>query len=57
MSFFPWAMIFVGLAILALVAVTLLGIRLWRQVKALGRDSAAAAQSLARLGASPDRAP
>jgi hypothetical protein len=56
MSFFPWAMVFVGLAVLALVAVALLGLRLWRQLKALGRESASAAQSWSRLDVPLDRA-
>jgi len=37
-SFFGWAMIFVGLGLLALAAFALLGLRLWRQATALGAD-------------------
>ena len=56
MSLFPWAMVFVGLAILALAAIVLVALRLWRQLKALGREAAAAGESLSRLGAPLDRA-
>jgi hypothetical protein len=42
MSFFGWAMIFVGLGLVALAVFGLLALRLWRQVKALGRDLAQA---------------
>lgn len=38
MSFFGWAMIFVGLSLLALAAFALLGVRLWRQAKSLAAD-------------------
>ena len=50
MSFFGWALTFIGLGILALVFVGLLGLRLWRQAKELGREAARAGDSLARIG-------
>jgi hypothetical protein len=49
-------MVFVGLAILALATIVLVALRLWRQLKALGREAAAAGESLSRLGAPLDRA-
>lgn len=50
MSFFGWALTFIGLGILALVGAGLLGLRLWRQAKELGREAARAGDALARLG-------
>lgn len=35
MSLFPWALIFIGLALLGLGAVALVGLRLWHSTKAL----------------------
>ncbi len=49
-SFFGWALVFIGLGVLALVVVGLLGLRLWRAAKKLGREAARAGDSLARLG-------
>jgi hypothetical protein len=49
-SFFGWALTFIGLGILSLVFVGLLGLRLWRQAKELGREAARAGDSLARIG-------
>jgi hypothetical protein len=50
MSLFGWALVFIGLSILALVAVGLLGLRLWRQVKAVAKDAAAASERLSSIG-------
>jgi hypothetical protein len=49
-SFFGWALTFIGLGVLSLVGVGLLGLRLWRQAKELGREAARAGDSLARVG-------
>jgi hypothetical protein len=51
-SFFGWALTFIGLGVLALAFVGLLGLRLWRQAKELGREAARAGNSLARIGSS-----
>jgi predicted MFS family arabinose efflux permease len=50
MSLFGWALTFVGLGVLALGALALLTLRLWRAGKALGRDLASASSQLAELG-------
>ncbi len=52
MSLFPWALIFIGLGILALVTVGLIGLRLWRKVKAVAKDAAAAGQRLSSISGS-----
>jgi hypothetical protein len=49
-SFFWWALVFIGLGVLALVFVGLVGLRLWRSAKELGREAARAGDSLARIG-------
>ena len=51
MSFFEWSMIFVGLGIVGLAAVVLLGLRLWRGIKELGREATRAGDAFSRLGA------
>jgi len=43
-SFFGWAMIFVGLGLLALATFALLGLRLWRQATSLAADVAKATE-------------
>ena len=48
-------MTFVGLSLLALGAFALLGLRLWRQVKALGRDLTNANALASRLGEAAER--
>jgi len=48
-SFFGWAMIFVGLGLLALAVLALLGLRLWRQATSLGADVANASERVGRL--------
>lgn len=59
MSLFGWALTFVGLGLLALAALALLALRLWRAGKALGRDLAHASSQLAELGSAsyPSEAP
>jgi hypothetical protein len=49
-SLFPWALIFVGLCLVAAGLLALVGVRLWRSVKALGRDAARLGESLSQLG-------
>ena len=46
MSFFGWALLFVGLGLAALVLYGWLGWRLWRRGVALGREAGAAARRL-----------
>lgn len=43
-------MIFVGLCLVGAAMLAIVGIKLWRNVKALGRDTANLGSSLARLG-------
>ncbi|MGH8888311.1 MAG: hypothetical protein ACRDV3_00950 [Acidothermaceae bacterium] len=50
MSFFGWAMLFLGLGLLALGAIALIVLSLWRRLKGLGREAAAAGETLSRLG-------
>ena len=50
MSLFGWALVFVGLGLLGLGALSLLTVRLWRLLKALGRESAAAGSALSQIG-------
>jgi hypothetical protein len=52
MSLFPWALVFIGLGILALVAIGLLGLRLWRQVKAVAKEATAASARLSAISRS-----
>ncbi len=52
MSLFPWALVFIGLGMLALVAIGLLGLRLWRQVKAVAKEATAASVRLSSIGRS-----
>jgi len=49
-SFFGWALTFIGLGLVALVIFGLLGLRLWRQAKELGGAAARAGESLSRIG-------
>jgi hypothetical protein len=55
MSLFGWALVFVGLGIAGLGVLGLLARRLWRGVKALGRDAVRAGEALSRLGLGPDQ--
>jgi hypothetical protein len=59
MGWLGWIVTFLVLGLLALGLLALLGLRLWRASKALGRDLARASSQLADLGYSkdPSRAP
>ena len=50
MTLFGWALVFVGLAILSIGAMALLGLRLWRQVKVVAREAAAAGERFSGVG-------
>jgi hypothetical protein len=52
MSLFTWALVFIGLAILAILALGLVGLRLWRRVKSVAREASAAAERLSAIGRS-----
>ena len=55
MGWLGWTLTFLGLGVLALALLAALGLRLWRGVKALGRDLERASQQLADLGSVRDR--
>jgi cytochrome c-type biogenesis protein CcmH/NrfG len=55
MGWLGWTLTFLGLALLALALLAVLGLRLWRAIKALGRDLERASQQLADLGSIQDR--
>jgi hypothetical protein len=55
MGWLGWTLIFVALGLLALGVLGLLGLRLWRAVKALGRDLERASAQLAEVGSVRDR--
>jgi hypothetical protein len=51
-----WVLLFVGLGVLGLGVLAALALRLWRQVRRLGRDVAAASARLAAAGDELQRA-
>jgi hypothetical protein len=55
MGWLGWTLTFLALGVLALAVLGLLGLRLWRAGKALGRDLARASELTASLGTTPDR--
>jgi hypothetical protein len=55
MSFFGWALVFIGLGLAAIALFVLLGLRLWRQIKVLGRDAASAGDRAAAIMATASR--
>jgi hypothetical protein len=55
MGWLGWTLTFLGLALLALALLAVLGLRLWRGIKALGRDLERASGQLADLGSVRDR--
>jgi hypothetical protein len=56
MGWLGWTLTFLALGVLALAVLALLGLRLWRSAKALGRDLSRASELTANLGTAPDRA-
>jgi hypothetical protein len=57
MGWLGWTLLFVFLVLAAAGLFGLLGLRLWRGVKALGRDLERASQLVADLGSAADRGP
>jgi hypothetical protein len=55
MGWLGWTVTFLALGLLALGVLALIGLRLWRAGKALGRDLAHASTLAASLGSVPDR--
>jgi hypothetical protein len=54
MGWLGWTLTFVGLGLLALGFLGAIGLRLWRSVKALGRDLERASSQLADLTTARD---
>ena len=54
MGWLGWTLTFLGLVLFALGVLALLGLRLWRVSKALGRDLAKASTQLAEFGSTTD---
>ena len=50
MSLFGWMLVFAGLGLVALGVFALVALRLWRQIKSVGRDISKASQLLSDLG-------
>jgi hypothetical protein len=57
MGWLGWTLLFVFLVLAAGGLFVLLGLRLWRGVKALGRDLERASQLASDLGSAADRGP
>ena len=57
MGWLGWALLFVFLVLAAAGMFVLLGLRLWRGLKALGRDLERASELVADLSAVVDRGP
>lgn len=55
MTLFGWALVFVGLALASAAVLVLVGLRLWRGFKALGRDLSRAGDLVAHIGMPGDR--
>ena len=49
MSLFGWVLVFIALALLALAAIGVLAVRVWRQLKALTRDASRAGGQLSSV--------
>jgi Flp pilus assembly protein CpaB len=49
MSLFPWALVFVGLALVAAAVAGLIGWSLWRKARAVAAEAGALADALARI--------
>jgi hypothetical protein len=55
MGRFGWTLLFGSLLFVAIAVLSLIGLRLWRVIKALTRDLARASDALAEFGAASDR--
>jgi len=55
MGRFGWTLLFGSLFVVALALLSLIGLRLWRAIKALSSDLGRASDALAELGSAPDR--
>jgi hypothetical protein len=55
MSLFGWALVFIGLALVAIAVMALLALRLWRRIKVVGREAAAAADRFSGITQTPPR--
>jgi hypothetical protein len=55
MGRFGWTLLFGSLFVIALALLSLISLRLWRAIKALGRDLQRASDVLAEFGSAPDR--
>jgi hypothetical protein len=49
-----WTVLFGSLFVIAISLLALIGLRLWRTMKALGRDLEKASEVLADFGSAPD---
>ena len=57
MGRFGWTLLFGSLLVVAIALLSLIGLRLWRALKALSHDLARASDALAEFGPSTDRRP
>jgi hypothetical protein len=55
MGWLGWTLVFGLIAVASIALLTLLGLRLWRTLKALGRDVQRASDVLAELSSVQDR--
>jgi len=55
MGRFGWALLFGSLLLVAIALLSLLGLRLWRSLKALSHDLGRASDALAEFGSAADR--
>jgi hypothetical protein len=58
MGWLGWTLVFVGLVLVAVAVLALIGLRLWRGVKALGRDlerASSLVSSVSMGGSNPSR--
>lgn len=52
-----WTLLFGSLLVVAIALLSVIGLRLWRAIKALSRDLARASDALAEFGSAADRSP
>jgi hypothetical protein len=55
MGWLGWTLVFGLIAVVSITLLALLGLRLWRGLKALGRDVQRASDLLSELSSAPDR--